>query len=670
MEQPNMILYAPREMDFDHNGEFVLDGVVYDANVEYNLMGEWELSFSIPTKTPLNIEIANGQFIKASDPTFDEPQLFYVYRFERDLHEWRVYALHVYTQLKFDYILDTFIVGKNPAEAVEQIINLSPDAFIQKFKAITDAPTNVDNSRLVRTNALRAIIDDTLQSSIVNRYEMEFIANNFELHLLKKVGKDRGVDIRFGRDLLQFVENVDYSDMIGRIIPQGFNGFRIPDEEGGPFVSLDDIEKIEENFTGNERLYRTENVTYSHVKAAIGEQEFDEDAIPPDEAIEILKQLAREEFTINSVHEPHVSYEVDFITLADYAQTKAEKEQLKRLQNIRAGDIIEVVSDTGKVIRERVVGYSYDPIRKVYTNLILANRSPELTLQSEAERMLDNTTNNLEDLVNRMEAIEGDMSILGQDMRSLEDRMSTVEGAEYDGFRYGTSNKGKDNTLAGGTNNVANVNASNSLIAGGADNYIDGANSYDLESGAIIGGTNNLIKDNARNVTILNGVNVAVGSPLNSFADHTTVIGKNIKIEQMDWAGSLVHGINTFEDIQGMSVRFYRQYKSESEETINLLRSNRHIPEHGFTTVTGKVMGMTPDRSKLAVYQVELHFYGSTELLDGSISLKAHKGDIDGWNVKIGGIAGVVLNPLQAEGGLDEVLWQARFDIDTFTEYP
>lgn len=663
MGTPNMILYAPDETNFEHNGEYVLDSVVYGASVDWTLLDAWELSFSLPTQTPFNIEIKNGHFIKAPTPAFDAPQLFYVYRTERDLHEWRVYALHVYTKLKFTYILDSFIQNRNPAEAVEQLVNFGEADLLKKFKAITNTPTNINNSRIVRMNALRAITDEALGNSVVTRYESEFIADNFELQLLRQVGEDRGVDIRFGRDLLSFAESVDYSDMVGRIVPQGFNGYLIKEEDGGRFVSLDDIEEIEETFTGNEHTYRTVNVTYSDVKAAVGANEFDEDAIPEEEAVALLKQFAREEFTRNKVHEPHTSYDVDFITQADYASNEEEKELLGKLQKIKPGDVIEVIDDRGKSIIERVIGYSYDPIRRVYTGLTLANRSPELTLQSEAEQALGQTTNNLEAITERVEELEITSS-------GHHSRLRALETAEYDGFRYGTSNKGKDNTLAGGTNNVANVNASNSLIAGGADNYIDGANSYDLESGAIIGGTNNLIKDNARNVTILNGVNVAVGSPLNSFADHTTVIGKNIKIEQMDWAGSLVHGINTFDDIQGMSVRFYRQYRSEPEETIDILRANRHIPEHGFTTVSGKIMGMTPDRSKLAVYQVDLYFDGSTALLDGSIVLKAHKGDIDGWNVKIGGIAGVILNPLQAEGGLDEVLWQARFDIDTFTEYP
>lgn len=660
MNKPNIILYTPDETDFSHNGEYILDSMVYDASVDWSLLDSWELSFNMLTQTPFNIEVKNGHFIKAQTPAFDEPQLFYVYRTERDLHEWRVYAMHIYTQLKFTYLLDTFIQNRNPAEAVEQLVSFGADELLQKFSAITDKPGHIDNSRIVRMNALRAIVDESFGQSIVNRYETEFIANNFELQLLDTVGEDRGVDIRFGRDLLQFVESVDYSDMVGRIVPQGFNGFRIPDEEGGPYVSLDDIDEIEKNFTGNERTYLTESVTYSEVKAAIGEQEFDEDAIPVEDAIEALKLLAREEFTRNKVHEAHVSYEVDFVTLSDYAQTDEQKEQLERLQKIKPGDTIEVISDTGTSVKERVIGYSFDPIRKVYTNLILANRSPELTLQSEAEQALGNATNNLEGLTNRVEELE-----LTSSRHSS--RLNVLENATYDGFRYlvNEDEEKHDSTLAGGTDNEITGGHDNVTLAGGVNNKAE----QDVTNSSVIGGQNNRMRNNVRNSTILSGDNVSMGYGTNTHHDSILAFGRNIEIGQMNWSGSLVHGINTFEEIQGLAVRFYRQYISEPNERAVILASNRQVPEEGFATVTGILQGLTPDKEKYAVYEINLHFDGATTLIDGSISLKAHKGEIDAWNVTVGSVAGVVMTPLEARGGEDKVQWQARFNIDVFDEY-
>lgn len=352
-------LYDEDTKDFKNNGEYILNNIITDDNIEWGLHDQWSLTFSIPVNNPLGITISPNQIVKAPTPNFDEPQLFYINYVERTLDEIEVRAVHIYNKIKHIFLPNSLVRERGLVDAVNQIILYK--GLDYPFEVKTDKGNRRVDAHYVRMNALQAISDESLDHSVITQTETEFTANNFELQLLNRIGKDRGADIRYGRDLLSFKETIDTSEAIGRVVPVGNNGFTIPESDGGPYVKYKGY---------NPSIHMTEEIEYNEVKADYGEGEGEEDALPVNEAVRQLKRLGEREFTLANIHQPLISYELDMYDL---------RNEFEGLQKIRPGDSILIIDNKQNEIKERLIGYSYSPTTMRYTSMTLANKTPEIT---------------------------------------------------------------------------------------------------------------------------------------------------------------------------------------------------------------------------------------------------------------------------------------------------
>lgn len=379
MEHTDIMLYRPTNTNYEQNGDWTLNSIITDDEISGGLFEQWAFTFTIPVDNPMGVALEPDMVVKTPTPDFDEPQLFYISIIERSMTHWHATALHVCNRLKHIYLPASLIREKPLTEAFKQLTVNNGTGY--RFTLYTDRPDRIIDTNIVRMNALRAIADESTEESLVSQGGLEFTANNYEIHLLNRIGKDRGVDLRIGRDLIRFAESIDTSDVVGRVVPVGTDGFTIPADEGGPYVSLVDIKEIKEEFKQGEHLTRA--VEYNHITARTGANEDDENALPVHEAIRQLKRLGRREFTLNQVHHPIVSYDVDYVM----AVTDAHRELLQQLQVIRLGDTITIVDDQENEIKERLTSYTYKPTRREYTQLTLANKLPQLTAEEKARRI-------------------------------------------------------------------------------------------------------------------------------------------------------------------------------------------------------------------------------------------------------------------------------------------
>lgn len=381
MNQQKIILYEADTTNFDNNGDYILDNIIMDDEISWGLFDQWSFSFSVPLLNEQGLRVERGQIIKVPTPNFEESQLFYVIDIERDLFSQSVTAIHVHNKVKNIYLPASLIRDRTLSEAANQI--LIRDNYFN-FTFYTDKPQARIDTNFVRVNALQAIADETMDNSLITQSQTEFTANNFELQLVSRIGKDRGVDLRYGRDLLRFVESEDSSEITGRIVPTGKDGFTIPEHMGGPYVSLSDINELEEDY--DPRIHLTREVEFSDIIANYGENEGDENALPIAEAVRQLKRLGEREFTLRQIHKPILSYDVDFIALEHYPTSRKQKEILKELQTIKAGDTITIIDRDNTQIKERMIGYSYSPLKEEYTSITLANKSPKITAEERAKK--------------------------------------------------------------------------------------------------------------------------------------------------------------------------------------------------------------------------------------------------------------------------------------------
>ncbi|HDX9690716.1 TPA: phage tail protein [Bacillus thuringiensis] len=352
-------LYKPNETDFTHNGIGALDKNIYNATVEEELNGLFLFSFSYPLFAPHGLEIEGMSIIKV--PTPDGEQLFRVAAPKVSMGEITAQCYHIFYDLTENLIEDIFAETTNGNGAMNRMS--AGCQYKHPFQFYSDVP-KIASARIVRKNPVEALLDSSQDNSFANRWGGELKRDNFDVKMLQNRGMDRGVVIRHKKDLLGYEGNVDWKSPITRIMPQGFGGLFLPEKYvDSPLINKYPHPKI--------RV-----VEFKHIKAAIGENADDEDAVPLEEAYRLLRQAAKDMFTIQKVDQPKATYNVKFQELS---QTEEYKDY-KHLQSVYMADTVTVEhQEDGIDIKAKVIAYKYDPIKKEYLDVTIGNFKESFT---------------------------------------------------------------------------------------------------------------------------------------------------------------------------------------------------------------------------------------------------------------------------------------------------
>jgi len=352
-------LYKPNETDFTHNGIGALDKNIYNATVEEELNGLFLFSFSYPLSAPRGLEIEGMSIIKV--PTPDGEQLFRVAAPKVSMGEITAQCYHIFYDLTENLIEDIFAETTNGNGAMNRMS--AGCQYKHPFQFYSDV-SKIASARIVRKNPVEALLDSSQDNSFVNRWGGELKRDNFDVKMLQNSGMDRGVVIRHKKDLLGYEGNVDWKSPITRIMPQGFDGLFLPEKYvDSPIINKYPHPKI--------RV-----VEFKHIKAAIGENADDEDTVPLDEAYRLLRQAAKDMFTIQKVDQPKATYNVKFQELS---QTEEYKDY-KHLQSVYMADTVTVEhQEDGIDIKAKVIAYKYDPIKKEYLDITIGNFKESFT---------------------------------------------------------------------------------------------------------------------------------------------------------------------------------------------------------------------------------------------------------------------------------------------------
>ncbi|PTC15442.1 phage tail spike protein [Bacillus wiedmannii] len=363
-------LYKPNETDFTHNGIGVLDPNIYEPSVEEELNGLFVFKFKYPIFAPYGTEIDGMSIIKT--PTPDGEQLFRVVLAKPSMGELDVTCYHIFYDLTENLIEDIFPESVDGSGALDRIARGCQ--YKHPFVFLSDIP-KVSSARIVRKNPVEAILDSGQENSFINRWGGELLRDNFDVKMLNNRGRDRGVEIRHKKNLLGYEGNVDWKSPITRIMPQGFDGLFLPEK----YVDSPLIDKYPHP--------KIRIVEFKHIKAAIGENEHDEDAVPLEEAYKLLRKAAQEMFTIQKVDQPKATYKVEFQELSKTEEYK----DFSVLQSVYMGDTISVIhGEDNFYVQAKVISYKYDPLKKEYTNLTIGNFKDSFTnVLGKIERMQD-----------------------------------------------------------------------------------------------------------------------------------------------------------------------------------------------------------------------------------------------------------------------------------------
>ncbi|MDO4778506.1 MAG: phage tail spike protein [Tissierellia bacterium] len=355
-------------------------GVLVDASdavITEVINGVYDMSFFYPLKGRLYESIIPERIVYSKGPK--NHQAFRIDSIEKNdmLSGITVHAMHISYDLAGNFVEDTFIQNRNGDGAIKQLLSkaLVPHNFVG-----TSNIQKTFNSRIVRENLLSVLLGDD-DNSFLSRAGGQLERDNFRINWLSSLGEDRGVKIKYRKNLtgLNFLE--DYSGVVTKVMPQGFDGLFLPEKY------------VNSPKSANYAIARVKNARFDGIKSKKLSSDED-DAIEHEEAIKLLRKTAKE--YIEAVDTPTITADVDFV---DLSQTE-EYKHYKQLESVYIGDTVTIIHEPlGVEFMKQVTSYRYDPIEERYIMLTLG----------EDVKTLNNAINQSKKAIKKIENLENEL---------------------------------------------------------------------------------------------------------------------------------------------------------------------------------------------------------------------------------------------------------------------
>lgn len=341
-----IVLYESTCTEFENNGlgslpDAISCSVVMRGNDEY----EFEMEYPVTGK---RFEELSLRKIIVSKPTpYDDPQPFRIYSISKIIDGIvTVNAEHI------SYDLSGYPVSSFKAETAVTAFDNMKDALVLPcpFTFFTDK-TTVATMTVDKPINVRSLLFGT-EGSMLDVYGGEYEFDKFSVKLWNRLGKDRGVSIRYGKNLTDLEQEENCSAVYTGIYP-----FWSSDEDG--LVELK--EKVlkadgEYNFT---RIYVLDLS--------------DEWQEPPSE--EQLRSRAQSYMKANKIGVPKVSLKVSFISLTQ----SEEHKDYALLETVRRFDTVNVEFPELKVsATSKCIGTDYNVLTGKYNSIELGDSKPNI----------------------------------------------------------------------------------------------------------------------------------------------------------------------------------------------------------------------------------------------------------------------------------------------------
>ncbi len=318
------ILYPAGETAFDTNGLGILSDAI-SCTVTESLNGVYTLEMEYPIDGIHFSEITDSSIILALAHPSKRPQPFEVYASTSPMNGVvRFYANHISYTLS-GAAVDPFTVNSAPgAMAALTSHSVKP----HNFTFWTDKQTAASMS-LTHPAAIRSVLAGT-QCSILDTYGGEFEFDRYDVKLWNNRGANRGVTIRYGKNLTDITQERNISKVYTCVYPY--------------WMGQDD-----QLVTLPEKLVDVPGkFAHSRILTLDLSQEFRE--APTEDQ---LRDRTRKYIADNHIGVPDVSISLSFVTLS---QTE-EYKHMALLERVELGDTVNVefqklgISTTAKVIK-------------------------------------------------------------------------------------------------------------------------------------------------------------------------------------------------------------------------------------------------------------------------------------------------------------------------------
>ena len=365
-------IYDFNETDFNHRGFVLRNGIKFEVHEVVN--GVYELNFEYPLDSEDSHLLEVDKILKVNN--YDGTQLFRIKTLQKDLDTIKGYALHITYDLLGNFIEDIYIKGRNGAGALQEVLSKSVDPH--RFEGISNINL-LRNARLVRKNTLEAIMGDK-DNSLLSRWGGELYRDNFRINWLTKIGSDKGVTVKYGKNLTGIEFTIDTTELVTHIMPKGFDGILLPEKY---------VESPIAYQYGS--LKRRKVIEFEDIISKKKTPD-NEGAVSHEQAMALLRERSKKAFE-NGIDKPKVTCTVAFV---DLSQTE-EYKHYQVLEKVYLGDTVGVKYKDIDLLT-RCIAYTYDCLNDRYVTVELGE-VPE-------QNLLMSTINFQDTLKTRVEEVE------------------------------------------------------------------------------------------------------------------------------------------------------------------------------------------------------------------------------------------------------------------------
>lgn len=344
MVYPVITLFSPTEIDFTTNGLGSL-AEAESCTVTEEANGEFELEMVYPMHGRRFNDISIRSIIFAKPNPIDPPQAFRIYQIEKPINGLvTIYAAHI------SYDLSGYPVTAFTANGVLAAFGALKTKSVRShpFTFWTDKQTT-GTINIKTPTSIRSVLGG-IEGSILDVYRGEYKFNNFEVRLYNNRGMDRGVSIRYGKNLTDVKQQEDGSSVYTAILPYWTGTEGDGEDEHDVTVQLPELylpTEGEHNFT---------NILTVDLSSEFQEQP----------TVEELRRVAQAYINERELGTPKVSFDVSF---AQLDQTEEYKD-LAPFERVELFDTVEVEYPEMKISSKAKVNKTvYDVIAGRYKSV-------------------------------------------------------------------------------------------------------------------------------------------------------------------------------------------------------------------------------------------------------------------------------------------------------------
>lgn len=205
------ILYESTEMTFATNGLGRLaDAISCTVTEERN--GSYELQMQYPITGIHYGDLSTRRIILAKPNKTDRTQPFRIYRITKPLNGIvTVYAQHISYDLS-GYPVEPFD-AYGAADAFTAIV--ANAVVAPPFTFYTDLPGNSEQLLVEKPCSIRSLFSD----NAIGQFGGEWIFDRYDVKLVQQRGQDRGVTIRYGKNLTSLEQDENCSNLYTAVMP-------------------------------------------------------------------------------------------------------------------------------------------------------------------------------------------------------------------------------------------------------------------------------------------------------------------------------------------------------------------------------------------------------------------------------------------------------------------